>query len=227
MQNILLQGSHVLLTDFGFSICLKNHRPLTRLGTLHFMAPEVLLNDPRDSASRFREQVDRSSRKSYGRGVDIWAIGVIIYECLLHRAPFNGPDEKSVVQAIIANEPSYENYLRYRRAALGHQIIDFGAWLPYSDARNVSDLLGPPRRMRSGSLDAQRPGGSIRMVSTCPALPVCSPQAVDFLRRCLTTISNQRPTAHDLYSHQWVSESRLCCCCGQLATGAIATPRPC
>ena len=45
-ENVLLRSSHILLSDFGFSIDVSKQRPITRLGTLHFMAPELLLNDP-------------------------------------------------------------------------------------------------------------------------------------------------------------------------------------
>lgn len=103
----------MLLTDFGFSVCLAHHRPLTRLGTLHFMAPEVLLNDTRERTGPMREQVPRPQRNVYGPSVDVWALGVIAFECLLHRAPFNGPDDKAVVKSIIAGKPRYDEKLRW------------------------------------------------------------------------------------------------------------------
>ena len=62
-ENILLQGSHILVTDFGFATLTHDtaRRPVTRLGTLHFMAPEVILNDVHDPVS-FRDRIPRVDR---------------------------------------------------------------------------------------------------------------------------------------------------------------------
>ena len=40
-ENILMSGDSVKLADFGLSINAEQERPVTRAGTLDYMAPEV------------------------------------------------------------------------------------------------------------------------------------------------------------------------------------------
>jgi classical protein kinase C len=53
------------------------------------MAPEILLE------------------QRYGRAVDWWAFGVLIYEMLLGQSPFRGDDEDEIFDAILEDEPLY------------------------------------------------------------------------------------------------------------------------
>lgn len=43
----------------------------------------------------------------YGRAVDWWAFGVLIYEMLLGMSPFRGDDEDEIFDAIVEDEPLY------------------------------------------------------------------------------------------------------------------------
>lgn len=43
----------------------------------------------------------------YGRAVDWWAFGVLIYEMLLGQSPFRGEDEDEIFDAILEDEPLY------------------------------------------------------------------------------------------------------------------------
>lgn len=45
--------------------------------------------------------------KRYGRAVDWWAFGVLIYQMLLQQSPFRGEDEDEIYDAILADEPLY------------------------------------------------------------------------------------------------------------------------
>ncbi|RDD46096.1 Peripheral plasma membrane protein CASK [Trichoplax sp. H2] len=77
-QNILMAfqntKSPVKLNDFGIAVQLKDDELCTpgRIGTPHFMAPEVVL------------------RLSYGKEVDIWSVGVLFFLLLGGTLPFNG-----------------------------------------------------------------------------------------------------------------------------------------
>ena len=106
-ENMLLKSSHIYLADFGFSINSTMGRPVTRLGTTHFMAPELILHEPEQRGGTRRDKVPRPVRHDYGPSVDIWAVGAITYETLLHRPPFDGPKEEDVIVDIIRNRPSY------------------------------------------------------------------------------------------------------------------------
>jgi len=43
----------------------------------------------------------------YGRAVDWWAFGVLMYEMLLGQSPFRGDDEDEIFDAILEDEPLY------------------------------------------------------------------------------------------------------------------------
>lgn len=45
--------------------------------------------------------------KRYGRAVDWWAFGVLIYQMLLQQSPFRGEDEDEIYDAILADEALY------------------------------------------------------------------------------------------------------------------------
>ncbi|KAI8350326.1 hypothetical protein EDC96DRAFT_577796 [Choanephora cucurbitarum] len=92
LDNIMLGlDGHIKMADYG--LCKENmgygKTTGTFCGTPEFMAPEIL-----------REQ-------NYGRGVDWWAYGVLIYEMLLGQSPFRGEDEDEIFDAILEDDILY------------------------------------------------------------------------------------------------------------------------
>ncbi|KAF2120919.1 kinase C-like protein [Lophiotrema nucula] len=92
LDNILLTlDGHIKIADYG--LCKEEmwygSTTSTFCGTPEFMAPEILLD------------------KKYGRAVDWWAFGVLIYQMLLQQSPFRGEDEDEIYDAILADEPLY------------------------------------------------------------------------------------------------------------------------
>lgn len=73
-ENILLdQNLNAKLCDFGWSAEYdENTRRQTVCGTYEYMAPEIL----------FKKQQDT--------GIDVWALGILLYELLHNKAPFSG-----------------------------------------------------------------------------------------------------------------------------------------
>ena len=70
-QNILLQGGILKLADFGFAQKLSPDQTKTAIrGSPLYMAPEMVLD------------------RKYDAKVDLWSVGVILYECLFGRAPY-------------------------------------------------------------------------------------------------------------------------------------------
>jgi len=92
LDNILLTlDGHIKIADYG--LCKENMyygaTTNTFCGTPEFMAPEILLE------------------QRYGRAVDWWAFGVLIYEMLLGQSPFRGDDEDEIFDAILEDEVLY------------------------------------------------------------------------------------------------------------------------
>lgn len=99
---------HIKIGDFG--LCKEEmyygSTTSTFCGTPEFMAPEVvaIFHVPFDRANRSMQIL---LDKKYGRAVDWWAFGVLIYQMLLQQSPFRGEDEDEIYDAILADEPLY------------------------------------------------------------------------------------------------------------------------
>jgi len=86
LDNVLIGADgHVKIADFG--MCKENitDAKLTRTfcGTPDYIAPEIVLYKP------------------YGKSVDYWALGVMVYEMLLGRPPFDGEGEDELYRSIL------------------------------------------------------------------------------------------------------------------------------
>jgi serine/threonine protein kinase len=94
-ENVLLRSKHtthgVLLADFGFAAYCEEGETLTELvGTLNYVAPEVLRSKP------------------YGRPIDVWALGVIMFIILSGDFPFNDDDRNILYRQIIRGKFTFE-----------------------------------------------------------------------------------------------------------------------
>ncbi|KAJ5199317.1 hypothetical protein N7472_004521 [Penicillium cf. griseofulvum] len=86
-ENILI-GLHgeLKMSDFGWSVHSPSSRRLTKCGTLDYLPPEMA--DPKRCNTPYDEKVD------------LWALGVLMYEFLVGRAPFE--DTPAMTQKRIA-----------------------------------------------------------------------------------------------------------------------------
>ncbi|KAJ8900895.1 hypothetical protein NDN08_000194 [Rhodosorus marinus] len=74
---------NIKIGDFGLAGYTDDERESTPIGTLFYMAPEVL------------------KREDYGTEVDMWSLGVILYVILSGRIPFYGDTEAECIDRIV------------------------------------------------------------------------------------------------------------------------------
>ncbi|KAI2633486.1 kinase-like protein [Xylaria nigripes] len=84
-DNVLLDGDgHVHLTDFNVASDIIPGKMLTsKSGTLAYLAPEVY------------------GGKGYDVRADWWSLGVLFYECIYNKRPFEGNSETSLTNIIL------------------------------------------------------------------------------------------------------------------------------
>lgn len=86
-ENIVMDAQGYLrLTDFGISREVRFNNASDTSGTPGYMAPEVM------------------TRQNHGLGVDFFALGVMVYECMLGRRPYLGPSRKDIREAMLARQ---------------------------------------------------------------------------------------------------------------------------
>ena len=97
LTSALMVEGRVKLLDFGIARLTDQSR-LTRagmaVGTAAYMAPEQFRSEPVDAR------------------VDVWALGVVIYEMVTGRPPFEGSSGNGIVWAILRREPQPMSQLR-------------------------------------------------------------------------------------------------------------------
>ncbi|KAJ3207761.1 Serine/threonine kinase [Dinochytrium kinnereticum] len=124
LDNILMcPDGHLKVADYG--ICKENmpYGATTRTycGTPDYMAPEIL------------------SENKYGRAVDWWSFGVLIYVMLVGRYPFPGGDERDILDLILSDAIEYPSNMPKDTLSLLHGLLN----------------KDPARRLGGGKLDAE------------------------------------------------------------------------
>jgi p70 ribosomal S6 kinase len=87
-ENVLLAADgHLMLTDFGLAKETGSQETSRTLcGTNEYMAPEML------------------TRNGYGKSVDWWAAGILMYEMIAGRPPFQGETQLELDRKILSEK---------------------------------------------------------------------------------------------------------------------------
>uniref|UniRef100_A0A1D2ACQ6 Protein kinase domain-containing protein n=1 Tax=Auxenochlorella protothecoides TaxID=3075 RepID=A0A1D2ACQ6_AUXPR len=95
LENIFLDNSgRVKLGDFGLTMCTRQEAAISPVGTVEYMAPEVIALPPVDAV--VSGQVRASEIPPNTEKVDIWALGVTFFELVTGRLPFEGKDKLEI-----------------------------------------------------------------------------------------------------------------------------------
>jgi hypothetical protein len=87
--NTFREGDDVKVGDYGLSKFISASRrsgQTTSIGTVHYMAPEVV-------------------KGRYGKEVDLYAVGVMLYEMLAGRVPFDGESPGEILMKHLTSTP--------------------------------------------------------------------------------------------------------------------------
>ena len=163
-QNILVTASgYAKLADFGLATTTRpassdsitrtagvvQTRPGMLVGTLPYMSPEQARGEPLDARS------------------DIFSLGVVLYELLAGRRPFEGSSDiellhaitKDVPQPIAADLPTQLRMLvdkalekdpAHRYQTMREMVVDLKALIRHSEQRTVPASARPGRRLKWG-----------------------------------------------------------------------------
>ena len=114
-ENILLDSDgHIAVTDFGLCKEGFEEKAFSFCGTVEYMAPEVV------------------NRRGHDFTADWWSYGVLMYEMLTGRLPFQGEDRKETMNQILKAKLSMPNYLSPEAQSLLRALFK----------RNPSNRLG-------------------------------------------------------------------------------------
>jgi hypothetical protein len=88
--NIFDDSGAVKIGDYGLSKFIAATRrsgQTESVGTFHYMAPEI-------------------GKGVYGKGIDIYALGIILYEMLTGRVPFDGESSQEIIMKHLTQDPN-------------------------------------------------------------------------------------------------------------------------
>ena len=247
-ENVFIDADgRVKMGDFGLAIDAAEERPVTRLGTLDYMAPEVLVCPDKTSP---RENKHRSD-VAYTSKVDVWAIGVMTYELLVGAAPFDRSTRPATYDHILGGEPEFPATMSkaarsFVKAALCKspakracvkELLDHpwlgnckcnskaetdrggASWVPAPSFK----LLQMQRRLLDPFVAALTPDVVCQLSPTPPPSPACRVrQAFRPAREAATTCSGPRASTG---SQSTRPSSRGCGCAA--TRGQSVTPRCC
>ena len=104
-ENILLNGDKIKLCDFGWCCETNYNNRKSFCGTFEYMAPEIIKEIP------------------YGKPVDIWALGILLYELYYGVSPFNSNKENEEQTREIINN-IMQKKLFFNRKSIPYDMKD-------------------------------------------------------------------------------------------------------
>lgn len=183
--NVFIDNGLVKIGDYGLSKYISASRrggQTESVGTFHYMAPEI-------------------GRGEYGKEIDIYSLGVILYEMLTGYVPFDGESSQEIILKHLTADPDV-SMLPEPYASTIQRALAKNASLRFSDCREMLWAIG-------WDLDAS--GLAVRRTSSAAAVspPVLVGQTSTNTKKQKRVLGNNDPTvagALPLYAAANVSE---------------------
>jgi len=135
-ENILIGLQDTLkIADFGWAVHAPSSRRETFCGTLDYLPPEMVKS------------------KAYRSHVDIWGLGVLLYEFLVGKPPFEDTDEKGTYRKIKNSTPDFPPQITSEAKDLIKRLLIKNP----EERLTLSDVLAHPWvALNCGGANAQR-----------------------------------------------------------------------
>ena len=157
--NLFMEEGVVKIGDYGLSKMISSQAASNHsesIGTCHYMAPEI-------------------STGKYNKPIDIYAMGVILFEMITGRVPFEGETVGEVLIKHLTTRPDLSKLPEPYKTIIGHAL----AKDPNHRPSRVVDLLPPDDAPRTRDV---RFIGEGKVASPAPAPRAVKPPEDDILR---------------------------------------------
>ncbi|MFV1966918.1 MAG: protein kinase [Pirellulaceae bacterium] len=119
--NIFTDQDFVKIGDYGLSkyiSCSRRSGQTESVGTFHYMAPEI-------------------GKGVYGKEIDVYALGIILYELITGRVPFDGESSQEIIMKHLTAEPDLDCVSEPDRGIIRKALFKD----PAKRYSNVSEML--------------------------------------------------------------------------------------
>lgn len=119
--NIFEDQGYIKVGDYGLSkfiSCSRRSGQTESVGTFHYMAPEI-------------------GKGVYGKEIDVYALGVILYELLTGRVPFDGESSQEIIMKHLTADPDLSAVPAPYRAVIQRALLKD----PDKRFSSVADML--------------------------------------------------------------------------------------
>ncbi len=141
--NIFADEGIVKIGDYGLSkfiSCSRRGGQTESVGTFHYMAPEI-------------------GKGEYGKEIDIYALGIILYEMATGCVPFDGESSQEIIMKHLTADPDLSRVASPVREVVG-KALQKNAANRFSDVREMIGALGMELDQRYMVVDRQSPSGA-------------------------------------------------------------------
>lgn len=159
-SNILLHNDVIKIADFGFCKALirRNEMTFTMVGSPIYMSPELLKGN------------------EYSEKADVWSLGVMLYEMLFKKCPFEERSIPSLIKVIHTTPLSFPTQIPFQlqellKFMLQKETVERASWIDlFTFYDRAFDNIGLPR-MPNATFPAP-----VRLFSTLKPMPQPGPR---------------------------------------------------